>query len=674
MMTMTGKGERRTRGAAPGTGRPNPQYKGGRLTRTGRSGRLGRSSPYGYALAGLALVALGLTWALGLVGCGPVQSSGYIEASSGGAFPNAHQSRTDVARLLRNSHYYKLMGRPELALKELELAHHQDPDNLQIVNTLAQNYEALGHFDRARTLYQEALTRQPNPALANNLCFTYYLEGRYQEAEACFRQTLARDPSNEAARNNLGLLYCRLGRQDEARQLWQEAEGSAAAAYKTRQALAALGLSDGAVYARTHAPAPPVQETSPPPPVVAAVPTPPAPGNRLQTPAAPLAPQKVAMQLPPQPVPATPRADNDEPLQVVPEEPAPLKTAAVPAAPAAPERPERAVAAPTSQPALAVKPAASPPRALAAASPPPASPSGKVHTPAVPLAPQTVAGQVAPQPAPAPVATSGARPAYLTCAELVDTAIEVRNGTPAPHLAREVRALLEQDAFTVSKIGNHVDFGAARTIIYYRPVALRVAQVLQTDIFPMASLEPSDRLRSPADIKVLLGHDLLENPDLMARLRGDEVQPAAAMATPSPTDNVVTAPAAAPLPAPVAQAPPLASPPEPLTAAELADTAIEVRNGTRTHNLAHQTRTRLDQEGFSVAKIGNHINFGAAQTIIYYRPEAQRVAWALGRTLFPIAALEPSTKLHKNIAVKILLGADLLERPQVMARLAAEGQ
>jgi LytR cell envelope-related transcriptional attenuator len=268
------------------------------------------------------------------------------------------------------------------------------------------------------------------------------------------------------------------------------------------------------------------------------------------------------------------------------------------------------------------------------------------------------------------MASSRSHPTYLTCAELVDTAIEVRNGTPAPRLAREVRSRLEQDAFTVTKIGNHVDFGAAKTTIYYRPVALRVAQALQTDIFPMASLEPSDQLRGTVAIKVLLGHDLLENQDLMARLHGNEAQPRATVATPPAAANSL----AAPHPAPAAQAPLPAGPSKPLTAAELADAAIEIRNGTHAHNLAHLTRTRLDQEGFSVAKIGNHIDFGAAQTIIYFRPEGQRVARALGHTLFPQAALEPCTQLHKNIAVKILLGADLLERPQVMAHLAIEGK
>ena len=115
---------------------------------------------------------------------------------------------------------------------------------------------------------------------------------------------------------------------------------------------------------------------------------------------------------------------------------------------------------------------------------------------------------------------------------------------------------------------------------------------------------------------------------------------------------------------------PLTSPaPTPLTAAELMDTAIEVRNGTWTKNLARQTRSRLSQEGFTVAMIGNHVDFGAAKTIIYYRPGAERVARAVGATVFPPAELEPNLKLKKGMDIKILLGADLLKRPQLMARL-----
>jgi Tfp pilus assembly protein PilF len=651
-------------------------------------------SVYGCVVAVLALIALGMTWSLGLVGCAPIQGSGYLEATSGASFPNARQSSLEISRLMRNAHYYKLMGRPELALKDLEQAHQQNPDNLKIVNILAQGYEELGQFETARKLYQKALTRNgPNPALANNLCFTHYLEGRYQEAETCFRQTLARDPTNEAARNNLGLLYCRLGRQDEARRLWQEVEGTAAAEYKTRQALASLGMADRAVYAQRTVPA--LDE-------VAAVSPSPA--------AATLAPQKVAMQLPAQPVP-----DNDLPGNMVQERQAPLKTSPVPAPPAAPEMSYRPASAQTPQTAQPVQ-KAFPPTPVAAVSPRPASPPSTPGTPSAPLASQQVALQMEPKPSPdivnpgheaqlksgpgqaapvpAPSAASRSHPAYLTCAELVDTAIEVRNGTPTPHLAREVRSLLSQEAFTVVKIGNHVDFGAAKTMIYYRAVAQRVAQSLQTDIFPMASLEQSDRLRGKVAVKVLLGHDLLENQDLMARLGKGEAHPSTAAKSPPLPDKHLAAFAAAETPVPANQAPqalpqaktapsqtpaPVVQTPEPhsfepLTAAELESLAIEVLNGTHTPHLARRTRTLLGREGFSVARIGNYINFGAKKTIIYYRPEAQKVARTLGETLFPGAGLEPCTQLRKDIAVTILLGADLLKRPQLMARLAIEAR
>jgi hypothetical protein len=114
--------------------------------------------------------------------------------------------------------------------------------------------------------------------------------------------------------------------------------------------------------------------------------------------------------------------------------------------------------------------------------------------------------------------------------------------------------------------------------------------------------------------------------------------------------------------------------PTPPTSAELAGTAIEVRNGTWTKNLAHQTRSLLHQEGFNVAIIGNHVDFGAAKTMVYYRPGAEKIARAVSRVVFPGAGLEPSLKLKKGMDIKILLGADLLERPQLMARLVAGAQ
>jgi tetratricopeptide (TPR) repeat protein len=186
-----------------------------------------------------------------------------MDEASVSVLAGVRQSPGEISRLQGNAHYYRLMGRPELGLKEMELSHQQNPDNLQIVNLLAQNYEELEKFEAARQLYREALTRRgSHPVITNNLCFSYYQEGRWKEAETCFHQALAHDPNNIAARNNLGLLYCRLGRQDEARRLWQEAEGVAAADAKLTQALAALGMPDRPVYARRTESGPPITEAT----------------------------------------------------------------------------------------------------------------------------------------------------------------------------------------------------------------------------------------------------------------------------------------------------------------------------------------------------------------------------------------------------------------------------
>ena len=135
------------------------------------------------------------------------------------------------------------MGRPQLALQALEEAHQQAPANLKVANDLAQYCEEQGQTDRALEVYQEALAlADDNPGLNNNLCFSYYLAGNLSQAEACFRKTLDRHPENNAARNNLGLLLCRQGRQEEARRLWQ-AEGEEVADRMLDQALAVLGAA-----------------------------------------------------------------------------------------------------------------------------------------------------------------------------------------------------------------------------------------------------------------------------------------------------------------------------------------------------------------------------------------------------------------------------------------------
>ena len=451
----------------------------------------------------------------------------------------------DPSRLLRNAHYFKLMGQPQLALKELEEAHVLDPDNLKVVDTLAHCYEELGQFDRAQKLYQEALKRhEANAALNNNLCFSYYLSGRWEQAEACYRQLLARDPGNHAARNNLGLLYCRTGKPEEARRLWREAEGEGAADKKVNQALAALGMSVPAAYAQSDEAAPakgkrvetPAKEkaqakTGQPGPVAGV--QAPSPGGarlarRTEIAAKPAeAPPAATSQA--APVARRPVVETVKKEQAT--APKATQTAAVGSRPVAETetvKKEQATAPKVTQPAAGgPQPVAeietvwqgqaAVPEAIQAAAvmPKPVAETVKKEQAAAPEATQPAA---VPKTGHTPTNPAPEGPNYLTCQELVGTAIEVRNGAGTRFLARRTRSMLTQEGFTVKQIGNHVDFGTKKTLIYYRPGAERVARFLGRDFFPTAKAEQNRRLRKGVQVKVVLGHDFVKRPDLMAQL------------------------------------------------------------------------------------------------------------------------------------------------------------
>ncbi len=77
----------------------------------------------------------------------------------------------------------------------------------------------------------------------NNLGYSYYLAGDLERAESKFQEVLAKDPSNTLARNNLGLVWCRQGKDTKALTLWEKTEGEFAAREKLTQVLALLGKS-----------------------------------------------------------------------------------------------------------------------------------------------------------------------------------------------------------------------------------------------------------------------------------------------------------------------------------------------------------------------------------------------------------------------------------------------
>jgi Flp pilus assembly protein TadD len=395
----------------------------------------------------------------------------------------------NVNQVLRNASYYMLMGRSELALKELEEAHQLDPDNLKLSDRLAGLYEHLGHSERAQQVYLEAIARDPdNQALHNNLCYSYYQAGNLPQAEACFRKMLARDPQNIKARNNLGLVLCRLGRQEEARRLWQAAEGGEAADQKLSQALTFLHRAGPAA-----APAP------------AAAVRPPAPAPEPQASVPPVAATKSAVAPGSGPPEAAPG-----PTPPIREVAAPADIAPVAAAPVAAAVKDTRMAPAESTPAPAA------PKPLAAATLPAAVEAAPAPTLAA-AAPAPAAQDPQPEVQPAIAPTAAVKPSAeppfpaghpLTCSELVETGIEVYNGNGITDLARETRSRLELEGFTVVDIGNYKNFALERTMIYHRPSAARVARVLGAKFFPGAELEAEKELAEGVDVKILLGHDL----------------------------------------------------------------------------------------------------------------------------------------------------------------------
>jgi Tfp pilus assembly protein PilF len=514
----------------------------------------------------------------------------------------------NTAQLVRNAAYLKKVGRVELAVEDLEEAHLQQPDNLEILDALTRSYEELGDFDRAQELYEEALSRSGhNPALENNRCYSLYLQGRLGQAEACFRKVLARQPDNKAARNNLGLVLCRQGREAEALAMWREALSDAEARQHLGQALAALGKE-----------VPPSLAGPPPAPAVVQV-------AAAGPPAAAPAPTGLK-----QPSPPTPQASTPPP--------APLAATPIPPMPRIGDQipPGKIALAPT------VTPAPSPvsseqAQVRRASSTPEAAQSRAAAVAAAAVSPAEKSVSTVPA---ATTVVKKPRVPVLTAQDLEETRIEVKNGNGVQDQARETRSRLALEGFTVVGIGNHIDFGLEDTVIAYRPESAKVARTLVRKFFPSARLEEGGKLSAGADIRISLGRDQLG--DLNMAAAPQEIDKAHRQAT--------------------------STLPGYLTAQELSQVRIELRNGNGVSGKAWEMGGHLALEGFRVVNIANCKDYGLTKTIITYRPGAARVAQTLHKKFFPEANLQEEGTLPPWTDVRVSLGRDLISGQRQLAQ------
>jgi len=611
-------------------------------------------------------------------------------------FAGAARPSSNSAQVLRSVHYFKLMGRFDLAVKELQEATEREPEDARLLNALGSCYDEMGEFAKAQGLYQRVLSQEPgNLAALNNMGYSRYLAGDWQGAESYYQQVLARDPKNLWAANNLGLLWCRQGSARQARQLWQKLEGEARAHEKLTQVLAKLGGGPVDSGAATAAALPPSRgpEKAPAPPRMEMAATPPASAS-----VAPFREEKDKAATAPQ-APEKPRPE-------VAKAPAP---AAAPPPPVKGSQPQAEMAAVPKDPSPVVKPAASPTAVPSAEAPAASKEKEKVAsleaaiTAAAPEAESAAPAAKIDQPAPARLADSGARPPggaghmpehtpesqEAAAADLEKVAVEIRNGNGAPEIADLARDLLKGNGVRVRLIGNHIDFGVPETIVYYRPRHQEAAAELNRRFFQAARLERVLDLRGEVDIKVLLGHDILKTNLFFSHLKTTYPMHSITAAAPAPGRTVAGTAAASPsastrpltvaslsnavnthgpvdgghqdrLPAAKILTPAAPAAPAATTAvAPAAKVAVEIRNGTWTPDLARFTRELLRGQGYRVPIMGNHIDFGAQETVIYYRPGKEEAAKDLNARVFHAKRLEPSTHLRPGVDLKVLLGKDL---------------
>jgi tetratricopeptide (TPR) repeat protein len=109
-------------------------------------------------------------------------------------------------------------GDAQNAMACMQLASELEPDNLNDLFTMAENYCAAREYAKAADTYRRVLRYQPdNSEIHGFLGYLYWQAGEYQEAEASYLTCLRLSPHNAVALNNLGVLYLDvLNQMDEA--------------------------------------------------------------------------------------------------------------------------------------------------------------------------------------------------------------------------------------------------------------------------------------------------------------------------------------------------------------------------------------------------------------------------------------------------------------------------
>lgn len=131
----------------------------------------------------------------------------------------------DEARSIELALIFEKRGDLIQAERWTKSALNKNPESLTAKFNLANIYSRSNQAEQAKTIYQELLNKNPGrPELSNNLAWIYYEEGRYEDAlkviETAFQDGA---PKNYDILDTAGMIYCKLGRTEEAQRAFSEA-------------------------------------------------------------------------------------------------------------------------------------------------------------------------------------------------------------------------------------------------------------------------------------------------------------------------------------------------------------------------------------------------------------------------------------------------------------------
>jgi tetratricopeptide (TPR) repeat protein len=131
----------------------------------------------------------------------------------------------DEAKSIELALIFEKNGNLNQAKQWLESALIKNPESLAGKFNLANIYSRSNRPEQAKILYQELLNKNPDrPEISNNLAWIYYEEGRYEDAlkivETAFKNGA---PQNYDILDTAGMIYCKLGRAEDAQRAFSEA-------------------------------------------------------------------------------------------------------------------------------------------------------------------------------------------------------------------------------------------------------------------------------------------------------------------------------------------------------------------------------------------------------------------------------------------------------------------